>query len=299
MTAPIELHNLTKYFGATRAVDDLTLEVQPGEVFGLLGPEGSGKSTILAMLANLVYPTSGQVRVFGKEIRKNFIQLAPRIGYVLNRPAFYEHLTVSKNLQLFSRLSRRSVNLDRALDLVGLLHAADREAKDLSIGSRQRLALAVAFLGEPELLILDDPAAGLNPEQSQEVLNLLRYLCERSGVTVLISSQMMHEVEMLCDRVAVLNQGQLVSVGPTDRLLSYDLSTLEVLTEHPESLARRLREESWISQVEVKPGRVVVKLTDRDPHHLIGFLVEKNYSVSGVIPRRRTLQEYFLKALNV
>ena len=116
---------------------------------------------------------------------------------------------------------------------------------------------------------------------------------------MVVSSQMMHEVETLCDRVALLNHGQLVSVGNTDRLLSYDTSTLEVLVEHPESLARRLREESWVAQVDVKPGRVIVKLSDRDPQHLIAFLVEKKYSVSGVIPRRRTLQEYFLKALNV
>lgn len=299
MPACVELRNLTKYFGATRAIDDFTLEIQRGEVFGILGPEGSGKSTLLAMLANLVFPTSGEIRVFGKELRRNFMQLAPRIGYVLERPAFYEHLTVSKNLQLFSRLSRRAVNIDRALDLVNLLHASERDAGDLSYGSRQRLALAVAFLGEPELLILDDPAAGLNPEQSQEILNLLRYLCDRSGVTVMISSQMMHEVEMLCDRVAVLNQGQLVSAGPTDRLLSYDTSTLEILVEHPDALARRLRDEPWITSVEVKPGRVVVKLSERDPQHLIAFLVDKKYAVSGVIPRRRTLQEYFLKALNV
>ena len=299
MSATIEIRNLTKYFGATRAIDDLTLEVERGEVFGILGAEGSGKSTLLSLLANLVYPTSGEIRVFGKELRRNFMQLAPRIGFVLDRPAFFEHLTVSKNLQLFGRLSRKNVNLDRALDLVGLLHASEREARDLSLGSRQRLALALAFLGEPEVLVLDDPAAGLNPEQSQEVLNLLRYLCDRSGVTVVVSSQMMHEVETLCDRVALLNHGQLVSVGNTDRLLSYDTSTLEVLVEHPESLARRLREESWVAQVDVKPGRVIVKLPDRDPQHLIAFLVEQKYSVSGVIPRRRTLQEYFLKALNV
>ena len=199
MSATIEIRNLTKYFGATRAIDDLTLEVERGEVFGILGAEGSGKSTLLSLLANLVYPTSGEIRVFGKELRRNFMQLAPRIGFVLDRPAFFEHLTVSKNLQLFGRLSRKNVNLDRALDLVGLLHASEREARDLSLGSRQRLALALAFLGEPEVLVLDDPAAGLNPEQSQEVLNLLRYLCDRSGVTVVVSSQMMHEVETLCD----------------------------------------------------------------------------------------------------
>lgn len=299
MPACIEIRNLTKYFGATRAIDDLTIEVNRGEVFGILGPEGSGKSTLISMLANLVHPTSGEIRIFGRELRRNFIQLAPRIGYVLDRPAFYEHLTVSKNLQLISRLSRRNVNYDRALDLVGLHHASEREARDLSRASRQRLALAVAFLGEPELLVLDDPASGLNPEQSQEILNLLRYLADRSGVTVLISSQMMHEVEMLCDRVAVLNQGRLVSAGPTDRLLSYDTTTLEILVEHTEALARRLKDESWVESVEVKPGRVVVKLKGRDPHQLIAFLVEKKYPVSGIIPRRRTLQEYFLKALNV
>lgn len=299
MPACIELKNLTKYYGATRAIDDITLDIQRGEVFGVLGPEGSGKSTLIAMLANLVHPTSGEVCVFGKELRRNFMQIAPRIGFALDRPAFFEHLTVFKNLQMFSKLSLRNVNIDRALDLVGLLHASDRDAGDLSIGSRQRLALAVAFLGEPELLILDDPAAGLNQEQSQEILNLLRYLSDQSRVTVLVTSQMMHEVETLCDRVAVVNQGSMVSCGEADRLLSYDTATLEVLVDRPEAAARRLREEKWIAQADVKPGRVIVKLLDKDPHHLLMFLGEKGFVVSGIIPRRRTLQEYFLKALNV
>lgn len=298
MSSCIRTRQLTKHFGSVRAVVDLSLEIETGEVFGLLGPNGAGKSTTLYMLTGLIRPTAGTVSIFGKDLRRNFLDVAPRMGVLVENPAFYDYLTVQKNLLLFSRLSGKEVTIDRALDLVGLLHMSDRKVSTLSHGMRQRLGLAQAFLTEPELLILDEPTSGLDIEHTQEILKLLRRLADEASVTVVISSHMMHEVESLCDRVAIINHGRLISCDRTEALLSYDQTNIEVLIDAPEAAAKRLRDETWVEAAEVKGGRLHVRLLEANPHQLNSFLVGTGYKISGLIPRRRTLQEYFLKALN-
>ncbi len=298
MAACIQLSQLTKRYGAVTAVDSLSLEINSGEVFGLLGPNGAGKSTTLYMLTGLVRPSSGRVTIFGRDLQRRFVDIMPRVGVLVERPAFYEHLTVARNLLLFSLLSGKQVTIDRALDFVGLLHVKHNRVSELSQGMRQRLGLAQAFLAEPELLILDEPTNGLDVEHTHEILKLLRRLADEAGVTIVISSHMMHEVESLCDRVAIINKGRLVSCTRTDVLISYDPSNVEVLIDVPEAAARRLREQPWVESVEAKPGRLLVRLADATSHQLTAFLVGQGYKITGVIPRRRTLQEYFLKALN-
>lgn len=272
--------------------------MEPGEVFALLGPNGAGKSTTLAMLTGLLRPTSGSISIFGKDLGKHFLEIAPRMGVVVERPAFYEHLSVRRTLILAARLAQREVTVDRTLDLVGLLPLGGERVGRLSHGLRQRLALALALLTEPELLILDEPTNGLDVESTQELLRLLRSLADAANVTIVFSSHMLHEVEMLCDRVAVLNKGRLVACERTEALLSYDQSSVEVLLDAPEAAAKQLRAQSWVDAVEVKPGRLHVHLNGAKAHTLTTFLVGAGYKLSGVIPRRRTLQEYFLKALN-
>lgn len=292
------LENITKTYGTTVAVNGLSLEIEQGEIFGILGPNGAGKSTTLYMLSGLVRPTSGSLSIFGKDLRHHFLDIIPRMGVLVERPSFYEHLTVEKNLLISSRLAGKNVTIDRALDLVGLVHLADRRVSTLSRGMRQRLGLAQAFLTEPELLILDEPTNAIDPEHTLEITQLLRHLSDSASVTIVISSHTMYEMETLCDRVAIINQGKLVSCERTDTLLSFDISVVEVLIDSPEPAARRLRDESWVKSVEVERGRLRVKLNDSTPHHLNSFLVSSGYKVSGIMPRRRTLQEHFLKALN-
>lgn len=294
----IQVQNLTKYYGPVAAVDTLNFEVEQGEIFGLLGPNGAGKSTTLHMLTGLVRPSSGRIAIFGKNLRRNRLEIAQRMGVLVERPAFYDHLTVAWNLQILSKLAGKAVTIDRALDMVELLHVADVKVGALSQGLRQRLGLAQAFLTEPELLVLDEPTSGLDAEHSQEIWKLLRRLADKAHVTIVLSSHAMHEVEALCDRVAILNQGKLVSCDRTDALLSFDQSIVEVLIDGPDAAARRLSEEDWVESVEPKPGRLVVRMRSPDTHKLITTLVGAGYKLSGVIPRRRTLQEYFLKALN-
>ncbi|MCP4640718.1 MAG: ABC transporter ATP-binding protein [bacterium] len=298
MATCVQTANLTKVYGSVVAVSGLNLAVESGEVFGLLGPNGAGKSTILSMLTGLVPPTSGTVTVFGKDLRRSFLEIAPRMGVMSERPAFYEHLTARNTLLLFTRLTRRDAAVDQALERVGLLNVADRRVGTFSHGMRQRLGVAQALLAEPELLVLDEPANALDAESAQELLHLLRFLADEARVTVIIASHMLHEVEALCDRVAIVNRGRLIACEPISGVLSYDESQAELLIDAPEAAAKRLREEPWIESVEMQSGRLFVKLGDRTIHHLNALLVGAGYRISGIIPKRRTLQDYFLKVLN-
>lgn len=298
MAVCIQTSRLTKRYGTTVAVDDLSFEVQSGEVMGLLGPNGAGKSTTLYMLAGLVRPNSGKITVFGKERHKNFLEIARRMGVVVERPTFYDYLTARENLLLFAKLAGQDVTVDRALDLVGLLEVGRKKAGALSMGMRQRLGLAQAILTEPELLLLDEPVSGLDPEAAHEVLGLLRRLADESKITIVYSSHMLDDVELLCDRITIIDKGRLVACDKVDTLLSYDQGHVEVLVDAPEAAAKRLDEEAWVESVQVWPGKIEVKLAKPNVHQLAAFLVGAGYRVSGIIPRRKTLRDYFLRVLN-
>lgn len=298
MPACVSFSKVSKFYGSHFAVGGFSLDINAGETVGLLGPNGAGKSTILYMLTNLVRPTSGNISVFGRDLRASFPAIAARMGALVERPTFYEYLTVRRNLKIQAALCGREVNLDRALDLTGMLDYAPVRAGTLSQGLRQRFGLALAMLAEPELLVLDEPTSGLDPEATQDILALLRRLSEETRVTILFSSHLMHEVEALCNRVAIINKGRLVSYEDTASLISYDRSQVEVLVEGAENAARRLQAQDWVVAASHKPGRLFVHLKDENVHQLNSFLIHAGYQVSGVIPRRRTLQDYFLKVLN-
>jgi len=298
MPVCIEMAQLTKRYGSTLAVDALTLEVEKGEVIGLLGPNGAGKSTTLYMLAGLARPTSGSVSIFGKDLRRHLLEVLSRTGVLVERPAFYDYLSARDNLLLCARLARQDVTVDRALDRVGLLRSSGQKVGAFSTGMRQRLGLAQAILLEPEVLLLDEPATGLDPEATQQLIRLLRRLADEANVTIVYSSHMLHEVEGLCDRVAIIDEGKLIACEKTDTLLSYDQSRVEVLVDAPEAAAKRLEAEEWVESATLGPGRVAVNLREPNAQRLTAFLVGLGYRVSGVIPRRRTLQDYFLKVLN-
>lgn len=298
MPACISIKNITKRYGKTLALDGLSLDIESGEVLGLLGPNGAGKSTTLSILAGLVHPDSGSVSFFGKDLRRNYLEISARTGHLLERPAFYEYLTARRNLKIQARLALKEVNIDRALDMVGLLHVGGTRVRRLSQGMRQRLGIAQALLTEPEVLVLDEPTSGLDIESSQEILQTLATLASAAGVTIVFSSHMMQEVENLCHRVAFLNQGRLVACDKTETLLSFDQTKAEVLLEGAEGAAKRLTDQAWVEQVEVRPGRLLVKLKEPNTHQLTSFLVNAGYKVSGVLPRRRTLKDHFLRLMN-
>ncbi len=298
MNEALQIAGLTKRYGKVAAVDDISLEVERGEVLGLLGLNGAGKSTTLYMLAGLVRPTSGSISFFGLDLRRDFLAIAHRVGYLVERPAFYAYLSVRDNLSLCARLSGRDADVDRALESVDLLSAAHKKARALSTGMRQRLGLAQALLFNPELLILDEPTTGLDPEATRDLILLLRNLIENRGITLVFSSHLLGEVEELCDRVAIIDKGRIVAWERMEGLLSYDGSRVEVLMDTPEGIVDCVGAQDWVALARAGNGKLEVELKEASAHRLITFLVSQGCEINGVIPRRGTLQEYFLRVLH-
>jgi len=298
MATCIHMAGVTRRFGTRTAVSDFSLDVQTGEIVGLLGPNGAGKSTTLNMLCGLVRPQRGEICLFGKDLRRHFIEIARKTGVVLERPVFYEHLSVRRNLKLQARLARRTVNVDRILGMAGILECAGELAGTLPQEMRQRLALAHAILTEPELLLLDEPTAGLNAESTQEIHQLLRRLVDEAKVTVLFTSHLLHEVQCVCDRVAIMNEGRLAAVEPANHLLSYDTSRLEVIVDHPERALKRLGGQTWLRRAELKSGYLDVWVEEGAAHQLTALLLGSGLQIAGIVPRRRTLKDYLMRVLN-
>ena len=218
--AVIETHALTKVYGSVRTVDGLSLRVPRGGVFGLLGPNGSGKTTTLALLLGLVRPTSGAAELFGGDGTGSRNEDLRRVGAIVEAPAFYPFLTGRENLAYFMGVGRKGdrQEVGRLLSLVGLAERADTRLSTYSLGMKQRLGVAYALLGDPELLLLDEPTNGLDPAGMAEVRGVIREL-GNEGRTVLLSSHLLHEVEQVCDRVAILSRGRLIAQGGVRELL--------------------------------------------------------------------------------
>src|SRR5258708_11676066 len=213
-TAVLTIHGLSKTYGSRQAVRHLDLEVDRGEVFGFLGPNGAGKTTTIRMALGLIRPTSGRVEILGRDVRRHRAEVLTRVGAVVETPALYPQLSARDNLRAFAHLTGGvpAARLDEVLALVGLAGRQRDRVRSFSTGMKGRLALAVALLNDPELLVLDEPANGLDPAGIVEMRDLLRRLAAE-GRTVFISSHVLSEVQQICDRVAIIDLGRLVRVA--------------------------------------------------------------------------------------
>lgn len=222
MNAVIEAQGLTKRYGSVTAVEDLTFTLSSSEVFGLLGPNGSGKTTTILMVLGLTDPSAGAVRVLGYDPSRHPLEVKRRVGYLPDSVGFYDELTARENLRYTTRLNgllRREAEsrIDGVLAQVGLRNVADRPVRVFSRGMRQRLGLADVLLKRPEVAILDEPTAGLDPEAAMEFLDLIRIL-KTQGMTVLLSSHLLHQVQVVCDRVGLFSRGRMVLEGTFESL---------------------------------------------------------------------------------
>ncbi len=224
---------LTKYFGNFVALENFSLSLFPGEIFGILGPNGAGKSTILRCLSGLIFPTSGEIVIDGYSLKKNHRAALSQIGCLIEAPAFYSYLSGRKNLELLLRLcsqnppEKSAVNW--ALDLVKLTPRAEDAVKKYSQGMKQRLGIAAALLTRPKIVLLDEPTNGLDPEGQIEMRHLIKSLARENQMTFLFSSHLLSEIEQLCDRIVILNQGKTIAIGNVAELIRPDEKNLEQL----------------------------------------------------------------------
>jgi len=286
---------LTKRYGRLVAVADLDLEVRAGQVYGFLGPNGSGKTTTIAMLLGLLHPDRGRVELFGLDAHPHLPQLLLRTGSVMEAPAFYPHLSGRANLRIFAILSggipRR--RLDEVLDLVGLLGRAQSKVRTYSMGMKQRLALAAALLHDPQLVILDEPTNGLDPAGMREVRQLIRNLGEM-GKTVFVSSHLLHEVEQTCTHVGILKQGRLLAQQPVSELLQQG-QALELEATDGEAAERILTELDWVTSVTRQDNRLLVQAPLQRAVDVSRTLAEHGVYLSELRPHENTLEEFFLE----
>ncbi len=270
MDVVIETHELTKQYGSVTAVDRLDLKVHSGEVFGLLGPNGSGKTTTILMLLGLTEPTSGEVRVLGVDPARRPLKVKSRVGYLPDSVGFYDDLTARENLRYIARLNRIPADeaeerIRTALEHMGLADVIDRRVSTFSHGMRQRLGMADLLVKKPEVVILDEPTLGLDPEAAREFLELVRGL-KSDGFTVVLSSHLLHQVQAICDRVGLFHRGRMVLEGTVPDLARRILGggyRIHLEASGPD-LSRRLESLQGVQRVAVTgDGRYMLE-ADRD-----------------------------------
>ncbi|HVD47192.1 MAG TPA: ABC transporter ATP-binding protein [Candidatus Limnocylindria bacterium] len=285
---------LSKSYGKRLAVDHLDLQVDRGELFGFLGPNGAGKTTTIRMALGLVAPTNGSVEVLGVEVRKNRAKVLPRVGALVENPALYGYLSGRNNLRAFGDLlgGVGEKRIDEVLEIVSLNGRDKDKVKTYSMGMKQRLGLAVALLNDPDLLILDEPANGLDPAGIVEMRDLLRGLAA-DGKTVFISSHVLSEVQQICTRVAIINHGKLIRLAPVAELLDAP-GEFAIQVDAPDALVGALRLQPWGQEARVEEGLVITRAPEGRGRNLIAFLVQNGHNPDSVSERQRDLEDIFL-----
>jgi len=290
---------LTKRFrGGQVAVDDLHLAVPRGSVFGFLGPNGSGKTTTIRMLLGLMNPTSGGCEVLGRPMPAGLSTALPKVGALVEGPAFYPYLSGEANLRRYDaadptadpRTARSRVGT--ALDRVGLGAAAGKRYRAYSLGMRQRLAIAAALLGPRELLVLDEPTNGLDPQGTREVRSLIKDVAA-DGTTVFVSSHLLSEVEQMCTHVGVMRTGRLVAQGPIGELRAGQVARVRVESPHPAQAASVLHR-LGLADVRAAEAEVTAELGDVAPERVCAELVGDGVAVRGFAVVRPSLEELFV-----
>ncbi len=303
MNAVIETRDLSKHYGPVIAVDGLTLTLPKGEVFGLLGPNGSGKTTTILMLLGLTDPTSGTVRVLGHDPSRNPLEVKRRVGYLPDSVGFYDELTARENLRYTARLNglprpEAETRITEVLGRAGLTSVADRLAGAFSRGMRQRLGLAEVLLKRPEIAILDEPTAGLDPEAAMEFLDLIRDL-KAHDITVLLSSHLLHQVQAVCDRVGLFHKGKMVLEGTFDSLADQVLGgayRIKIETSRPDGLEPALRAIPGVTSLsQERPGQFKLESQVDCRAEVARRVVSAGVDLLGLALERPSLDEVYAR----
>ena len=286
---------LSKNYGAIKAVRELDIEISNGQVYGILGPNGSGKTTTLGMILGIINPSSGHYNWFDGISLKNALY---KIGSIIELPTFYPYLSAVQNLKIVTDIKRKGRhNIPNVLEKVGLAERKNNSYKTYSLGMKQRLALAAALVTEPEVLVLDEPTNGMDPQGIADIRNLILEVAG-SGTTIFLASHLLDEVQKICSHVAVLEKGRKIFDGPVDKILEGD-EQLEIWAEHVELLQQCLSDFKGIEMVNRMRDKFVIKLqpgpTKKDLHK---YLIEKGVYPTHFVTSTGTLESKFLELLN-
>ena len=293
----IEISALTKQFKDVLAVDVLEFNVLRGDVFGFLGPNGAGKSTTIRMILSLIFPTSGSIKIFGKPLLENRKDILSNVGAIVEKPDFYNYLSALKNLQILAKISGKEVSSNRIfelLELVGLKDRAKSKVKTYSHGMKQRLGIAQALLHDPELVVLDEPTTGLDPQGMKEIRDLIIRLSKDENKTIFLSSHILSEIELVANRMLIINKGRKIVEGNVDDLLKSKVLKVTIEVDKPEVAKNILQNTSWYKSIEsIQGNKINFNLEQEDIPNLNKYLIENGILVSALVPVR-SLEDYFL-----
>ncbi len=293
METILSINKLNKRFGPLHAVKDVSLEIQKGNVYGLLGPNGSGKSTTLGIILNVVNKTSGEYAWFGGTLETH--EALKKVGAIIERPNFYPYMTAAENLELVCKIKGTPyAKIDEKLQLVGLYERRDSKFRTFSLGMKQRLAIASALLNDPEILILDEPTNGLDPQGIHQIRDIIKQIAAQ-GTTILLASHLLDEVEKVCSHVLVLRKGEVLYCGAVDGMSSKQ-GFFELQSDDVELLAATVAKHPSVDKSTIENGKVIVYLKQPlDPASLNKWLFEQNIALSHLNFRRNSLEEQFLE----
>lgn len=305
MSAVIETHDLTKRYRDLVAVNDLNLRVEQGEIFGFLGPNGAGKTTTILMLLGLSEPTSGHATVCGFDPTRDPLEVKTRVGYLPESPGFYDDLSGRENLSYIARLNgipaeEASRRMTRLLEQIGLGNDGNRAVREYSRGMKQRLGIAEVLVKEPQVLILDEPTLGLDPDGAVRILELITGLSRERGLTVLLSSHLLHQVQQMCHRVGIIVKGKMIVQGEMSQLGSAILKDrqwnfLLQVDGRIDGLESELRSINGVAEIEQRSGGWLLHCTEDVRPQVVSLVTKKGLSLLQLRSEDPTLEEIYLK----
>ena len=292
----IEVNQLCKSFNQFKAVNDLSFTVNEGDIFGFLGENGAGKSTTLRMLLTLIQPTSGSIQLFGSSLQENRKAILKKVGAVIEKPDLYKYLSAIDNLNLFAKMSGLKLSKDKLLEHLNIVGLADRgnsKVKTFSQGMKQRLGIAVALVHDPPLIILDEPTNGLDPQGIVDIRNLIIKLSQEKGKTILVSSHLLSEIEIIANRLLIIHQGKKIVEGPVKNLLDPAKTIVKIETANNHFAFELLKKTAWSEKLQFNETQIHVKMHKNEIPSLIHFLTEHHIDVF-LIQHVNSLEHYFL-----
>lgn len=293
METILSIQNLNKRYGGLQALKNVSLEITKGNVYGILGPNGSGKSTTLGIVLNVVNKTSGEYSWFGGNLQTH--EALKKVGAIIERPNFYPYMTAEQNLKLVCKIKNIDYSkVDEKLELVGLTDRKNSKFSTFSLGMKQRLAIASALLNDPEILILDEPTNGLDPQGIHQIRDIIKLIASK-GTTILLASHLLDEVEKVCTHVLVLRKGQVLYSGPVDGV-SANEGFFELQADDTENLIRILQAHPAIDKITTADAKVLVYLKSKlESKDLNQYLFANNICLSHLVKRKNSLEEQFLE----
>ena len=294
----IEVKHLSKQFGRFTAVEDVSFDVYRGDVFGFLGPNGAGKSTTIRAMLSLITPTSGEINLFGKSLQANRSHILAKIGCIVEKPDFYKYLSAEKNLEIFARISGSTVSkskIHEMIEFVGLKGREKDKVGHFSHGMKQRLGIAQTILHDPDLIILDEPNTGLDPQGSIDIRNLILKLKNEQNKTILLSSHILSEIEIIANRMVIIAKGNSIVQGNVAELLNSQDLIVYFEVDQPEK-ARHIISEDLSADIigDIEKNIIQLHIAHQDIPRINNLLTENGLNVYGIESKRK-LEDYFLK----